>query len=109
MERYIAIDNVCGWPKLTLMDDGSINLDIHNKPSHGSPDGSAECCKSVDGGKTYGPLNVIEDDPTRGYSYPAMFKTRDGRLLLGYCRGDEADGNHLCRIGIAEIEIGSIE
>ena len=65
--------------------------------------------KSVDGGKTYGPLNVIEDDPTRGYSYPAMFKTRDGRLLLGYCRGDEADGNHLCRIGIAELEIESIE
>ena len=53
MERYIAIDNVCGWPKLTLMDDGSINLDIHNKPSHGSPDGSAECWKSVDGGKTF--------------------------------------------------------
>ena len=30
MERYVVVDNVCGWPKLTLMDDGSINLDIHN-------------------------------------------------------------------------------
>lgn len=65
--------------------------------------------KSTDGGKTFGPLNVIEDDPTRGYSYPAMFKTKDGRLLLGYCRGDAKDGNNLCRIGIAEIEIDSIE
>lgn len=53
MERYIVIDNVCGWPKLTLMDDGSINLDVHNKPFHGSADGSAECWKSVDGGKIF--------------------------------------------------------
>ena len=65
--------------------------------------------KSVDGGKTFGPLNIIEDDETRGYSYPAMFKTNDGRLLLGYCRGDGIDGNNLCRIGISEIEIESIE
>jgi len=65
--------------------------------------------KSTDGGKTFGPLNIIEDDPTRGYSYPAMFKTNDGRLLLGYCRGDNADGNNLCRLGIAEIEMDTIE
>ena len=65
--------------------------------------------KSVDGGKTFGPLNIIEDDETRGYSYPAIFKTNDDRLLIGYCRGDEVDGNNLCRIGIAEIEIASIE
>ncbi len=65
--------------------------------------------KSTDGGKTFGPLNVIEDDPTRGYSYPAMFKTNDGRLLLGYCRGDAADGNNLCRLGISDVEIDTVE
>ena len=65
--------------------------------------------KSVDGGKTFGPLNVIESEETRGYAYPAIFKTNDGRLLLGYCRGDQSDGNHLCRIGITEIEADSIE
>jgi hypothetical protein len=65
--------------------------------------------KSTDGGKTFGPLNVIEDDPTRGYSYPAMFKTNDGRLLLGYCRGEAVDGNNLCRIGISDVEIDTIE
>ena len=64
--------------------------------------------KSVDGGKHFGELNVIEAEPTRGFAYPAIFKTNDGRLLLGYCRGDKNDGNHLCRIGIAEIEINSI-
>ena len=65
--------------------------------------------KSTDSGKTFGPLNVIEDDPARGYSYPAMFKTGDGRLLLGYCRGDAVDGNNLCRLGISEIEIDTRE
>jgi hypothetical protein len=62
-----------------------------------------------DGGKSFGAINVIEAEETRGYAYPAIFKTNDGRLLLAYCRGDQSDGNHLCRIGIAEIEIDSIE
>ncbi len=65
--------------------------------------------KSTDGGETYGPLNVIEDDPTRGYCYPSVFQTNDGHLLLAYCRGDDADGNTLCRLGIARVEIASIE
>ncbi len=64
--------------------------------------------KSLDGGKSFGAINVIEAEETRGYAYPAIFKTNDGRLLLAYCRGDQSDGNHLCRIGIAEIEIDSI-
>ena len=65
--------------------------------------------KSTDGGKTWGPLNVVEDEFTRGYCYPAMFATRDGHLLLGYCRGDGVDGNMLCRLGISKVEIASIE
>ncbi|MBE6602243.1 MAG: exo-alpha-sialidase [Ruminococcaceae bacterium] len=65
--------------------------------------------KSLDDGKTWGTLNVIEDDPARGYCYPAVFKTRDNCLLLGYCRGNAEDGNTLCRLGIAKIEIESIE
>lgn len=65
--------------------------------------------KSTDGGVTFGKLNIIEDDPSRGYCYPAIFGTSDGRLLLAYCRGDDADGNTLCRLGIAEVELDSIE
>ena len=60
-------------------------------------------------GKDFGPLNIIEDDPTRGYCYPAIFKTHDGHLLLAYCRGNAEDGNTLCRLGIAKAEIESIE
>ena len=65
--------------------------------------------KSIDDGKTFGPLNMIEDDPNRGYCYPAVFGTNDGYLLLAYCRGNAEDGNMLCRIGIARVEIASIE
>ena len=65
--------------------------------------------KSTDGGETYGPLNIIEDDPTRGYCYPSIFQTNDNHLLLAYCRGDAVDGNTLCRLGIARVEIESIE
>ena len=38
--------------------------------------------KSLDGGKSFGAINVIEAEETRGYAYPAIFKTNDGRLLL---------------------------
>lgn len=59
--------------------------------------------------KDFGPLNIIEDDESRGYCYPALFKTEDGHLLLAYCRGDEVDGNTLCRLGITKVEIDSIQ
>ena len=65
--------------------------------------------KSADGGKTFGALNVIEAEKERGYSYPALFATNDGRLLIAYCRGDGSDGCQLCRLGISEIEIATIE
>ena len=65
--------------------------------------------KSTDGGNTFGPLNLIEDDPTRGYCYPAIFKTEDNHLLIAYCRGNHEDGNTLCRLGIARIEISSVQ
>lgn len=64
--------------------------------------------KSCDGVR-FGAINVIEDDPSRGYCYPATFKTADNSLLVAYCRGDAGDGNTLCRLGITKIEIDSIE
>ncbi len=65
--------------------------------------------KSVDEGKTWGPLNIIEDDPDRGYSYPAMFFTDDGHLLLGYCRGSGEEGCNLCTLGISKIDLSTVE
>lgn len=47
--RFIAIDNVCAWPCLTLLSDGSINTTIFGQPSHGQIAGAAECWNSKDG------------------------------------------------------------
>ena len=57
----------------------------------------------------FGPLNYIESSDERGYCYPALFETNDGHILIAYCRGNAADGNVLCRLGIGKIEINSIE
>ena len=63
--------------------------------------------KSLDGA-VWGELNTVESDEARGYCYPALFKAEDGHLLIGYCRGGADDGNTLCRLGIAKIDVASI-
>ena len=64
--------------------------------------------KSTDDGRTWGPLNVIEDEDDRGYCYTAIFHTNDGHLLCGYCRGSAKEGI-LNRLGIMKIKLDTIE
>ena len=52
-ERYIAIDNVCAWPNLTKMPDGSVMATIFNQPTHGGWEGDVECWISADQGRTW--------------------------------------------------------
>ena len=40
---YVAIDNVCAWPNLTLMPNGEIAAVIFNEPCHGTWEGDVEC------------------------------------------------------------------
>ncbi|RIH65567.1 exo-alpha-sialidase [Mariniphaga sediminis] len=47
--RFIAIDNVCAWPNLTVLNDGTIIATIFNQPSHGGGEGDVECWASKDG------------------------------------------------------------
>ena len=53
MERYIAIDNVCAWPNLTLLPNGEIVATIFNQPCHGRWQGDVDCWASVDGGRMW--------------------------------------------------------
>ncbi len=39
--EIIAIDNVCAWPNLTKMPDGSIVAAIFNQPTHGGWEGAS--------------------------------------------------------------------
>jgi hypothetical protein len=49
VRRYVAVDNVCAWPNLTRLGDGTIAAIIHNQPSHGEMEGQVECWTSADG------------------------------------------------------------
>lgn len=51
MERFVAIDNVCAWPNLVMLRDGTIVAVIHNRPSHGGMEGDVECWASPDGAR----------------------------------------------------------
>ena len=50
---FRAIENVCAWPNLTQLADGTIIATIYNQPSHGEDEGDVECWASSDGGWTW--------------------------------------------------------
>lgn len=52
-ERYIAIDNVCAWPNVKLLADGTLVAVIFNQPGHGGMEGDVEAWASRDGGKIW--------------------------------------------------------
>jgi hypothetical protein len=49
----VAVDNVCAWPNLTVLGDGTIVATIFNQPSHGQMAGDVECWATEDGGRTW--------------------------------------------------------
>jgi hypothetical protein len=52
-KAMIAIDNVCAWPNLTVLGDGTIVAMIHNEPSHLRNPSDIECWASEDDGLTW--------------------------------------------------------
>lgn len=61
--------------------------------------------KSTDDGLTWGKMHLLEDDPERGYCYPAVFFLNEKEALISYCRGGKEDGSCLCRLGIQKIPL----
>ncbi len=53
VERYIAIDNVCAWPNLTLLPDGTLTATIYSQPVHGRWVGDVELWVSTDDGRLW--------------------------------------------------------
>jgi hypothetical protein len=53
MERYIAIDDVCAWPNLSVTPSGTLLAVIFNQPTHGGWEGDVECWASSDGGRQW--------------------------------------------------------
>ncbi|MCH2200935.1 MAG: glycoside hydrolase [Fuerstiella sp.] len=77
----VAIDNVCAWPNLTLMRNGTIVATIHNQPSHLKDPGDVECWASTDHGNTW---------TKRGISAPRDDeKAARGMFAAGVSKNDE--------------------
>ncbi len=57
----VAVDNVCAWPNLTLLPDGSIAAIIFNRPSHGLEEGDVDCYVSRDEGMTWEYASTVTD------------------------------------------------
>jgi len=51
--QLVAVDNVCAWPNLTVLGDGTIIATIFNQPCHGTRAGDVECWATTDGGRTW--------------------------------------------------------
>ena len=61
IHRYVSIDNVCAWPNLTKLGDGSIHASIFNQPSHARREGSVEVWSTLDGGKFWNKSGVAAE------------------------------------------------
>ena len=87
LERYVAIDDKCAWPNLTLMPDGSIVAAIFGEPCHQLWEGSAECWISSDGGRLWSFLGVpAQHEPNRTRGDLAAGLTHEGAFVV-LCSG----------------------
>ena len=85
-EHVLAVENVCAWPNLTLMPDGTIIAVIHNQPSHGQQEGQLECWASSDGREWERRGYPAPNDPQTVRMNCAAGRTRSGDLVV-LCSG----------------------
>ncbi|MDA0659592.1 MAG: sialidase family protein [Planctomycetota bacterium] len=97
-ERYIAVDNVCAWPNLTLLPDGSIVALIFNQPSHGRLTGDIDCWGSTDGGRIWSKRGtaVPHDRADTNRMNIAAGLAHNGDLVV-ICSGWQLNGTELVR------------
>lgn len=56
--RLIAVDNVCAWPNLVTLKDGSLIAVVFNQPNHGLTEGDIDCWGSA-GGQSWKRLSTV--------------------------------------------------
>lgn len=83
MEHYIAIDNVCAWPNLTLLPDGTIAAVIYNQPHHAGWEGDVDCWISEDSGCRWKfRSTVARHEPTTNRMNVAAGLVHDGSFIV---------------------------
>jgi len=86
IERIVAAENVCAWPNLTLLRDGTIVAIIHNRPSHGGMEGDVECWASADGLKWEKRSTVTQHEPDTVRMNAGAGLAKNGDLIV-LCSG----------------------
>ena len=85
--RYVAVDDKCAWPNLTLMPDGSIVATIFSEPTHHGWEGDTECWVSRDGGRNWSFLGVpAPHEPGTNRINAAAGLTQSG-AFVALCNG----------------------
>jgi Neuraminidase (sialidase) len=63
LQRTVAIENVCAWPNLTLLPDGTIIAILFDPLGHGTLQGDVDCYASSDGLKWEKRSTVTQHEP----------------------------------------------
>ena len=58
-----------------------------------------------DNGTDFSEPEILEDDPDRGFCYPAIFFIDEKTMLLAYCSGGELEKSCLCRTTITKVTV----
>ena len=86
LQRIVAIENVCAWPNLTLLPDGTIITILFNQPNHGTMQGDVDCYASSDGVKWERRGTVTQHEPDTIRMNHAAGLAKNGDLLV-LCSG----------------------
>ncbi|WP_299468802.1 sialidase family protein [uncultured Gimesia sp.] len=86
LQQVVAVENVCAWPNLTLMPDGTIIAVFHNKPSHGQQEGDVDCWASSDGIHWKKRSTVTRHEPNTVRMNHAAGLAKNGDLVV-LCSG----------------------
>ena len=85
--QSVAARDVCAWPNLTTLADGSIAAVIFNQPAHGSLPGDVDCWVTADDGVTWQRRGTaaVRPDPNSNRMNPAAGRARNGDLVVVAC------------------------
>ena len=86
IQRIVAVQNVCAWPNLTVLPDGTMAAVIFNRPSHGSMEGDVECWASAHGQQWDRRSTITEHAPHTVRMNAAAGLAADGDFLV-VCSG----------------------
>ena len=83
LRPLVVVDNVCAWPNLTVLDDGTIVATIFNQPSHGSVAGDVECWATKDEGVTWSKVGTpAPHEPGTNRMNVAAGRANNGDLIV---------------------------